>query len=404
MLFDYHTDLAVCLLSAVPVRSLQAIFLKSRFLSFVVISSGLTACVLAETSLLDKNNLGRALFFDTNLSLTRSQSCATCHDPAYAFTDGRENSIAGAVSLGDDKVSVGDRNTPSISYANLVPEFRVNETGEYIGGLFLDGRSASLAEQAKEPFLNPIEMAMPDRASVVARVQENRIYEVSFEALYGPDLFEDTDRAFEAVAESIAAFEQSSDFSTFDSKYDRYLQGDYIMTAQEEIGRLLFFSQLISCHSCHLLDLRETAIGEVFTNHKYSNIGIPVNKLVRERNGVSDVDVGLLGNPKVNDLKEAGKFRVPSLRNVAVTGPYMHNGVFAELETAIIFYDKYLMNTKESNTNPESQLPWGEPEVAENIDLDLLKQGQPITVERASALAAFLRTLTDRRYEHLLDD
>jgi cytochrome c peroxidase len=99
----------------------------------------------------------------------------------------------------------------------------------------------------------------------------------------------------------------------------------------------------------------------------------------------------------------AGKFRVPSLRNVAVTAPYMHNGVFKKLETAILFYDKYLVSNRQSESNPETGEPWGDPEVADTIDLDLLQQGQPITEDRARALVAFLRTLTDQRYEALLD-
>lgn len=352
--------------------------------------------------MLDPVALGQALFFDANLSLTRKQSCATCHEPAAAFSDSRGNGVSGAVSLGDDGLSLGDRNAPGITYASLVPELHIDGDGEYIGGFFLDGRSPTLEEQANEPFLNPIEMAMPDRASVVERVRENPTYVASIQSLFGAEIFDNSDRAFEAVTGSIAAFEQSELFTTFDSKYDRYLLGEYTMTESEEVGRLLFFSQLISCHGCHLQDLRETAAREVFTNNKYSNIGIPANKLVRSKNGVTDVDVGLLQNPIVDDQAHAGKFRVPSLRNVAVTAPYMHNGVFQDLETAIIFYDKYLMQSLESNTNPETESPWGDPEVAENIDLELLRQGQPITTERALALAAFLRTLTDKRYEHLL--
>jgi cytochrome c peroxidase len=111
----------------------------------------------------------------------------------------------------------------------------------------------------------------------------------------------------------------------------------------------------------------------------------------------------LLQNPNVNDSTQSGRFRVPSLRNVAVTGPYMHNGVFQELETAIVFYNRFLIATDESEINPETRQPWGSAEIPQTVDLDLLREGQPLTKQRVSQLVAFLKTLTDQRYEHLLD-
>ena len=351
-----------------------------------------------------RETLGQALFFDVNLSLTRNQACGTCHEPGRAFTDGRSNDVQGAVSTGDDGQSLGDRNTPSIAYANQSPDFYQNELGEYVGGFFLDGRSATLIEQAGEPFLNPIEMAMPDRGAVVDRVQENAAYVDSMESIFGKKIFADDDAAFDAIVESIVAFENTEMFSPFDSKYDRFLRGEYELTRDEELGRLFFYSQLVGCHNCHLTDNRESASKELFTNHNYNNIGVPVNQSVRARNGIVATDTGLLENPQVSDPAQAGKFRVPSLRNVAVTGPYMHNGVFQDLETAILFYDKYLLVNQDSSKNPETGEPWGDPEVVDTIDLDLLQQGQPITAVRARLLAAFLRTLTDKRYEPLLEE
>lgn len=90
--------------------------------------------------------LGRTLFFDTNLSINRSQSCASCHDPGQAFSDSRDNGVSGAVSLGDDGVSLGDRNTPGTTYAFLIPEFYKNDKDEYVGGYFLDGRAATMVD------------------------------------------------------------------------------------------------------------------------------------------------------------------------------------------------------------------------------------------------------------------
>ena len=350
--------------------------------------------------------LGQALFFDSNLSATRNQSCASCHDPGQAFSDSRDNGVSGAVSLGDDGNSLGDRNTPATTYASLIPDFHKNEKGEYIGGYFLDGRAANMADQAAEPFVNPLEMALPDSAAVVERVRENSYYVETLRKHFGESIFADVDKAYRAITESIVAFERTALFSPFDSKYDRYLRGEYELTQDEEIGRVLFFSQIINCSSCHLLDTRESSPGEVFSNHRYHNIGVPANRQAREKNGldVSHRDLGLLDNPAVDDPAMAGKFRVPSLRNVAVTGPYMHNGVFQDLRTAILFYNRFTLSNPRSQTNPETEARWEEPEVPETVDLELLRDGQPLAVNRIVTLVAYLTALTDQRYESLLDE
>ncbi len=380
---------------------------RTRSIGASVVTPSIGVCLLLICQLVladELANLGQALFFDTNLSANRSQSCGSCHDAGRAFTDGRENGVAGAVSLGDDGKSLGDRNTPSTTYAFLIPEFHKNDKGEYIGGYFLDGRAATMADQAAEPFVNPLEMALSDSAAVVDRVRENPVYIDTLRKHYGETIFSDSGKAFRAITESIVAFERTAQFAPFDSKYDRYLRGDYELTVAEELGRVLFFSQLINCSSCHLLDTREFSPGEIFSNHRYHNIGIPTNRHVRELNGI-DVrhrDLGLLENPSVNDPAMAGKFKVPSLRNVAVTGPYMHNGVFQKLRTAILFYNRFTLSNPQSQTNPETGEPWREAEVAETVDLELLREGQPMAGNHIDALVAFLTALTDRRYEALL--
>ena len=349
-------------------------------------------------------DLGQALFFDRNLSANRSQSCGSCHDPGHAFSDGRDNGVAGAVSMGDDGESLGDRNAPSTTYAFLIPDFHRNEQGDYVGGYFLDGRAATMVDQAAEPFVNPLEMALPDHAAVVMRVSETPYYVASLQKFFGESILADADKSFRAITESIVAFERTTTFAPFDSKYDRFLRGEYELTEKEELGRVLFFSQLVNCGNCHLLDTREFNRGELFSNHQYHNIGIPTNRQLRDKNGFGAElrDLGLLVNPRVNDQAWAGKFRVPSLRNVAVTGPYMHNGVFRELRTAVSFYNRFLLSDRQSQTNPETGEPWGEPEVAETVDLDLLRSGQPLAENHIDAIVAFLETLTDRRYESLL--
>jgi len=351
------------------------------------------------------SELGRALFFDVNLSANRTQSCASCHDPASGFHDPRGNGVAGATSLGDDARSLGDRNAPSITYAAATPAFHLDSDGQYRGGLFHDGRAPDLSAQAVQPIMNPLEMALPDAAAVVARVRENLRYADMLTGILGTTVWGDPETTLVTIGASIAAFEHDELFAPFDSKYDRYLRGDDTLSALEEMGRSLFFSPLTNCSSCHLLNVSSPKPRETFTNYRYHNIGIPVNRSLRKKNGLSmhHRDPGLLQNPAVTDPALAGKFKVPSLRNVAVTAPYMHNGLFRELETAILFYNKYTVNSRQSRTNPETGAPWGEPEVPDTIDIELLNQGQPIDAGRVRALVSFLKTLTDARYEHLLN-
>mgnify|MGYP000409834146 CR=1 FL=1 len=346
--------------------------------------------------------LGRTLFFDTNLSANRTQACASCHDPNYAFADPR-----GMASPGDDGVSLGDRNAPTAAYASFSPDFHMNDDGEWVGGQFLDGRAATLEEQAGGPFLNPIEMGMPDEASVVERLRENPDYEAAFEAHFGAGTLDDTQKAYEALTRAIAAFERTDEFAPFDSKYDRFLRGEAELTDQEELGRLLFFSQqFTNCNQCHQLSRSAIDPQETFTDYRFHNIGTPENTALREMNGSEPgtVDEGLLAHPGVSDAAQRGKFRTPTLRNVAVTAPYMHNGVFRNLRTVVLFYNKYNTNNPERLINPETGEPFADPEVPENLSIEELEHGPALEDERIDALVAFLETLTDKRYEHLLEE
>jgi cytochrome c peroxidase len=349
-------------------------------------------------------DLGEALFFDTEFSANRTQACATCHAPELAFTDPRETPAAGrAVSLGDDGISTGDRNAPTLTYARFTPAFHRNDEGEFVGGQFLDGRAGDLEEQAAEPPLNPREMAMPGKAAVVDRIRANPDYVGRFESVFGPDVFGDVDIAYAAFARAIAAFERGPQFATFDSRYDRYLRGEYELTDQEELGRLLFFSrQFSNCGLCHRLQPAPGYAEETFSNYEFHNIGVPTNPTIPGPNGTGFVDHGLMQNPAANESRHDGKFRTPGLRNVAVTGPYMHNGVFADLETVVRFYNKYNSRSARNQINPETGKPWAAPEVAANLSLEELEHGPALDDRRVAALVAFLRTLTDARFEPLL--
>ena len=367
----------------------------------------LQATELTTTELASVEDLGRLLYFDANLSKNRTQSCSTCHAPEHGFVDKRDNGTGGAVSLGDDGKSLGDRNTPTAAYARFSPKFHLNKEGNYVGGQFLDGREADLAGQAGGPPLNPIEMAMPDKAATVERLQENPVYVAAFKQFYGDDIFSDAEQAYTAMAKSIAAFEETDFFAPFDSKYDRYLRGEYQLTLQEDLGMTLFFSQQFSnCNQCHQLKRLPGREGETFSNYEYHNIGTPVNHEVRKLNGLGErhIDHGLLDHPQVDDPGQDGKFKVPTLRNVAVTGPYMHNGVFEDLRTVVLFYNKYNSRSARRQINPETGANWEDPEIAENLSLKELETGPALDDRRIDALVAFMKTLTDKRYEHLLQD
>ncbi len=349
--------------------------------------------------------LGQKLYFDTRLSFNNSQSCASCHDPNAGFVDPRKT-INGAVSLGADGKSLGDRSAPTASYANQIPPFTLNQDGIYQGGQFWDGRVMDLKAQAAGPILNPIEMAMPSKQAAVERIHKDPSYQQAFAHIYGEEIFDNTEAAYAAIAESIAAFEETPFFSPFDSKYDRYLEGTYQPTQTEELGMTLFFSEQFSnCNQCHQLKPRPSAPGETFSNYEYHNIGVPINEKARTRNG-SDPDYrdeGLLANPQVNDPSQAGKFKVPTLRNVAVTAPYMHNGVFQDLRTVVAFYNKFNSKSEKRQINPETGNRWREPEIDQNLSMELLTHGPALDDKRIDALVAFMRMLTDKRFERLLD-
>jgi cytochrome c peroxidase len=345
--------------------------------------------------------LGEALFFDANLSANRTQSCSSCHSPDHAFADPRGT----AASIGDDGTSLGDRNAPTAAYARFVPAFARRADGKWQGGLFHDGRAATLEDQAGGPPLNPIEMAMPGKAAVVARLKENPDYVKAFEALYGTGILDRPEDGYGAMTRAIAAFERTPQFAPFDSRYDRFLKGEITLTEEEELGRILFFSnQFTNCSQCHRLQQFAGAAEETFSDNLFHNIGVPVNTALRAENGVgSKRDEGLAANPAVaGAAAERGKFRTPTLRNVAVTGPYMHNGVFKDLRTVILFYNKFNSKAPKRQINPETSAAWAPPETDGTLSLTELESGPALKDREIDALVAFLKTLTDRRYEQQL--
>lgn len=345
-----------------------------------------------------KEDLGEALYSDTSLSQNRKMSCATCHHEKAAFVDIRKSPIRHMAALSADNTAIGDRNVPTASYAALIPDFHsIMEDGEklYIGGQFLDGRAKDLKAQAKGPFLNPVEMQMPSKEAVIDRLLENDAYIKAFQALYDQDIFDDVDATYDALADAIALFEKTDFFSPFNSKYDKFLQGKGKLSKKELQGLALFSdTSRANCVACHPL-LNENGEVGVFSDFTYDNLGVPTNTLLRSLNGKGSnfIDHGLLDNPEVTELSLDGAFRVSTLRNIAKTGPYMHNGVFRDLKTVVHFY-----NTRDVDgaINPETGNPWKTAEVLDTVNHDELGD-LGLTDKEEDAIVAFMKTLTDKK-------
>ncbi|MGV6808484.1 MAG: cytochrome-c peroxidase [bacterium] len=398
--------------------------------SLAMTASSLSTASAATAEFPTLSSLGERLFTDNNLSLSRTQSCATCHNPRQGFIDTRNNGIDAAVSIGHDGFSLGNRNAPTISYAALTPRFTGTNANNARGGQFWDGRSSDLVTQAGEPQLNPIEMGMLSKADVVSRLQENNAYVEAFQSYFGENVFDDTEVAYTAMSESLAAFEQSDAVSPFDSKFDRHLTGDYTLTNAEQRGMNLYFSNQTSCTRCHSTTMNNRngrggggggrgnnpainpatlAGSELFTNFRYFNNGTPSNtdlnnllaSVGMHGEFLSTGDLGLFDNPQLrqND-NNRGLFRVSTLRNIAVTAPYMHNGVFQNLHTVLAFYDHQGGNPQRA-INPETGVAWAAPEIPETVDNQRLGM-RNLNNNQINDLECFLRTLTDQRFEATL--
>lgn len=347
----------------------------------------LTAGVGLAAALTPQEQLGKNVFFDTNLSTPEGQACASCHDPNTAFAEPDKNL---PVSEGVIPGRFGTRNSPSAAYAVFNGEFTLKSGIK--GGQFWDGRAANLTEQAKAPFLNPLEMNDPDKASVIAKIEASD-YAALFEQVCGLDAFDPTNvnSSYDCMAGAIAAFEGTSELNKFTSKFDAFLNGAYVLTPQEDQGRRLF-SGSGKCAHCH------PAKGEpvVFSDFKFHNIGIPKNSEFPFPANPDDflADPGLGGF--LNDPRQNGRFKTPHLRNINDTGPYMHNGVLKSLKQVVHFYNtRDVLGVCSNSTDPGFGITcWPAPETMENLDSNFVGD-LGLTGEEEDAIVAFMETFTD---------
>ncbi|MEP6505902.1 MAG: cytochrome c peroxidase, partial [Betaproteobacteria bacterium] len=242
----------------------------------------------------DASLVGAKIFADTTLSASGRQSCQTCHD----FASGTSAPNALAVQPGGINMELsGVRNTPSISYMRSETAFSITPEDGPSGGFFWDGRESTLATQAAEPFVNPLEMAMADHASVVAHLRVAS-YADEFKAVYGATVFDDVETAYARMTEAIAAFEREDKrFESFTSKFDEVQRGAATFSAAEARGFALFQDTAKgNCSACHPSDVGEHGALPIFTDRTYDNLGVPRNAAIPANADASHYDLGLCNN------------------------------------------------------------------------------------------------------------
>lgn len=295
--------------------------------------------------------LGEKIFFDQSLSASGLQSCATCHDRASAHADGDQLTVP----FGGPGMDVqGFRNTPSLRYLSFNTAFFFDAEGTPTGGFNLDGRAASLMAQARRPFLAPHEMANATTAEVITRLR-SASYVSEFMQVFGSDIFDSGEASFDRAVFAIQQFElESAEFRPFDSKFDYFLAGKARLSDQELRGLALFNDPAKgNCNACHSSTRTPDGLPPLFTDFTYDNLGVPRNYDIAANADAEYFDLGLCG-PDRTDLSGraelCGAFKVPTLRNIALTAPYFHNGKFATLREVVSFYVR-------RDTNPEEWYP-----------------------------------------------
>ena len=260
-------------------------------------------------------DLGRMLFFDNRLSKKHDLSCNSCHDLEHYGVDGRPTSIGA-----DGKM--GRRNSPTVYFA-----------AGHIRS-FWDGRAATVEDQAKMPITNPEEMAMPDGASVVAVLQGIPGYRLAFEAAF-PSVADPL--TYDNMAAAIGAFERRL---VTPSRWDRYLAGDHAALTAHEIAGLQLFTDL-GCITCHT--------GEFVGGSTFQKAGVVEDWPNQADQGRFEV---------TNQPTDKMIFKVPSLRNVAKTAPYFHDGSAKTLEEAVTLMGRYQLGETLGNKDVDAITAW----------------------------------------------
>ena len=333
--------------------------------------------------------LGRKVFFDPSLSGSGKLSCASCHDPAFAY--GPPNALA-VQKGGIDLTQSGHRATPSLRYLQSVPPFSEHYyeaeasgddsiDGGPTGGLTWDGRIDRLRDQARIPLLSPFESANASPSAIVAAASRSS-YVADFRTLSAQS------EPFETIIAALEAFQQDyREFYPYSSKYDAWLAGKTVLTDAESRGLKLFENPgKGDCARCHVSTRGTTGTPPQFTDYALVALGVPRNPEIPANADPTWFDLGMCG-PDRTDLRSrdeyCGKFRTPTLRNVALRQSFFHNGVFHTLREAVEFYAKRDTNSKFDDLPPKyrGNLETGSPFVLTDSEID--------------DIVAFLKTLTD---------
>ncbi|MCJ7600457.1 MAG: c-type cytochrome [Desulfobulbaceae bacterium] len=352
--------------------------MKKVLASAAVFSLFLGAGSVSAQTLTTVEKLGGLLYSSPILSYNYMQSCADCHAASSGFADPDKT----AVSVGADGTSTGGRNAPTAAYAGFSPILHQDQTGEWVGGMFWDGRATGkrlhdpLAEQAQGPPENPVEMNNT-REEIIARIADPGLYvdplyyqealdiNALFLEVYG-DVFANVDLAYDYLGRAIAAYERSSEVTSFTSVFDTEK-----LSGQALQGKKLFMQNCTTCHAYG----RHGGANALFTNHKYVNAGVPANLALNPDPANPDLGLG----PIVGDPDQNGKFKVPTLRNVALTAPYSHNGYFDNLYNMVSF-----MNNRDNF--PAAEYVFTVSDEVGHLGLN---------DQQVKVIVAFLNTLTD---------
>jgi cytochrome c peroxidase len=319
----------------------------------------------------EKVKLGDKLFHDKRFSTTGEVSCSNCHDKEKTFTDGLQ------VSEGINKLK-GTRNAPTVVNA------------AYLKTQFWDGREPTLESQSTQPFLNPVEMALPSHDPIVKIVRTDPEYLELFKKAFGKAGSQITMRE---VTQAIASFERT--LLAGNSPFDRYLYGgDKKAMSPAAIRGLDVFINQGRCVSCHVIEQTQA----LFTDNRFHMIGSGAKQMPKNLDDLAaavevvqkkGTDIAVLSNEKTSslgryavtrDLTDIGAFKTPTLRNVALTAPYLHDGSLKTLEEVIQFYNN---GGREKETDPVPELLSGGIR-----PLNLSKEQQADLVEFLKALTS----------------
>ena len=353
--------------------------------------------------------LGRALFFDPALSASGRSACASCHDPRFAY--GPPNALP-VQRAGRDGRTPGLRAAPSLRYLQTLPPFSEhhfeNEDDDSIdagptGGHTWDGRASSARDQARLPLLSADEMANTSPADIVARLQRGA-QAGAMRRLFGAQVFDNADSAFEAMLFALEVFQQSpADFYPYSSRYDEVLRGRATLSKVEARGLALFNDEAKgNCASCHPSAPSADGTFPLFTDFGLIALGVP-----RRADAQPGSDLGLCGPLRSDFAHRAdycGLFRTPTLRNVALRRAFFHNGVLRSLDEVLRFYAR-------RDSYPQEFYPRGAdgaiakfddlpPAYHANINTDLpfdrrAGDAPALSDDEIAAIVAFLHTLTD---------